>query len=324
MALPVKVKTWQYNNNQSISGSDTNVNGQNVMFAIVSSMLGFGTLPWTHWGSSDGVTANNNSASNLWTDASKIISKTTQKSYMVLENPATGMQVCIHMAFGGDVTWYATIAVSLNGEFGAVGSGGTGTDGTNNTRPTAGDELVLHNNAEFLNSAAVATYRLHVQHSTDAECTRVIVHHNNVAITVWLLEAVSDPITGFTLPVAGMLCSGTGEKFTYANWNDTPRMYGQIGGTNFPMYLTCEGAIGSMVGEHVNFADDDTNEWPLMPMGLLSLSGTHRGRKGSLYDIWWGSTAAGNGNTYPDDATKVLAQFSHMVFPWDGTTPGMS
>jgi hypothetical protein len=320
MALPAFIKTWQFNNNQSISGATTDENGQRVMFAMVSSLLGFVTLPWVHWGSCDCVTANNDSATNLWTDYSKVHCGTT-KSYIVLENPTTGMQVCFWMSHG-TVDWYATVVASLNGEFGAPGSGGTGTDGTTTTRPTAGDEIVMLNNLGFIPSST-STFRVHVQHSTDAECSRVMVHLNNVDVVLMIMDMPSDPIAGFTLPVVGMIFDGTACS-TYAKWNDTPRVYTKIGGDTIALYLTCEGAINAMVGEQVSFADDDTGEWPIMPMGLLSLTGAHRGRKGSLYDIWWGSTAAGNGNTYPDDASKVLAQFDHMVFPWDGTTPGMS
>lgn len=322
MALPVKIKTWQSDNNQTFSGTTANENGQKVMFGIVGSLLGFATLPWTHWGSCDGVTANNDSATNLWVDTGDIVTGVT-RSYMVLENPTNGMQVCIW--FGqGTLTYYATIAVSLNGEFGAAGSGGTGVDGTTTTRPTAGDEIVLLNNSGFLPAAAVATYRLHVQHSSDGECSRVVMHYVNETLLMWILDAVSDPITGFTLPVAGMTFNGTTTQTTYAVWNDLPNMWGQIGGDNFQMYLTCEGAVTSTVGEQINFADDDTGEWPIMPMGLMSKVGSHRGRKGSLYDLWWGSTAAGNGNTYPDDASKAFAQFDHIVYPWDGTTPSTS
>jgi len=67
--------------------------------------------------------------------------------------------------------------------------------------------------------------------------------------------------------------------------------------------------------------DDDTLEWPIMPIGLLSTTGMHRGRKGALYDIWWGSTAAGSGNTYPEDGSNQFVQFGHLIFPWNGSTP---
>ena len=320
MALPTKIKTWQYNVNQTLSGTTPATNTANVLFGIASSMWGFATLPWIHWGSCNGATFNNNVASpNKWVSAANVV----KNSYMVLENPKNGMQVCLHLV--NDNPYTGTFAVSLGGAFGSVGSGGTGTDGSLTNRPTAGDELVFLNNTAFGTGLFVTTYRLHVQHSTDGACTRVVLYLSTVPIHMWIFDEVSNPIPGFTLPVAGIQVSDNStSRCTYGIWNDNANMYGRIGGTNFAMYMTCEGAVTSTVGEQATFADDDTGEWPIMPIGLLSTSGSHRGRKGALYDLWWGSTAAGNGNTYPDDASKTFAQFGHLVFPWNGTTPGIS
>lgn len=318
MALPVLAKTWQYNVNQTLSGTTPGEHMRNVMFKAASTMLGFATLPWIHWGSCDGATANNNSSTNLWIDVGDVI----KNSYMVLENPKNGMQVCLRL--NNDNPYTVTFVVSLGGEFGSVGSGGTGTDGSTTARPTAGDEIVFLDNATFI-SDNVMTFRLHVQHSTDGACTRVILYRSSVPIIFWIFDEVSNPITGFARPVAGMKQSNSNvDQCTYSVWNDAANMWGRISGTNFAMYLTCEGLIAGTLGEQLTSADDDTLARPIMPIGLASLTGSHRGRKGALYDLWWGSSSAGNGNTYPDDATKVLAQFGHLIFPWNGTTPGIS
>ena len=44
-------------------------------------------------------------------------------------------------------------------------------------------------------------------------------------------------------------------------------------------------------------------------------------RLGSVYDLWYGSTAVGQGDTYPNDSTRQFVQFGHFIFPWNGTAP---
>jgi hypothetical protein len=241
-------------------------------------------------------------------------------SWIVLENTVTGMQVCIDYDAG--YLWHGSIIVSLNGEFGAALSGGTGVDGTINGRPTAADEVIMVDGSYFAINA-LYTSKLHVLHSTDGECTMAVLCYNNKVAHCWVLGMPSVPITGWTGPIAGVELSTnwTTSQATYAIWNDAANVVGQIGGDNISCYMTCEGCVGSMVGEQMTYQDDDTLEWPIMPIGLLCTAGAHRGRKGALYDLWWGSTDAGMGNTYPADASNQFVQFDHLIFPWNGSTP---
>jgi hypothetical protein len=48
-----------------------------------------------------------------------------------------------------------------------------------------------------------------------------------------------------------------------------------------------------------------------------------RGRHGEIADLLFGPSSASHGDTYPDDGSRQLVQFGHLVFPWDGSTPSI-
>ncbi len=315
MALPPKVKTWQYDVNQLFSGSAATDTGRNIILAIKNSMKNFVLNPWVVWGSSaTGNFVGNNDGVDRWTDTTAI---GTGNRWIVLENLVTSMQVCFYM-YNNTQTNYVRIIVSPNGEFGAIGSGGTGTDGVAASPPTAGDQHQVYS-AAFVHSS-VYTGKLHVMHSSDGECTRILTTVANVCQLFWLFDMPSSPTTGFTTGIWGAR-AGDANATQYAWWNDTATIYGEVSGDLIGMYVTCEGALTSMVGEYLISQDDDTGEWPIMPMGLLNTVGTHRGRKGSIYDLWWGSTAVAVGTAFPADLSYQFVQFGHIIFPWNGTAP---
>jgi len=319
MALPPKVKTWQYAVNQLISAANWNENGRVTILAIKNSMVGFASNPWVPWGSSNesGLFGNNDGV-DRWTTTADIGSG---NRWIVLENLVTGMQVCFYM-YNGTGTGYVRIFVSPLGGFGAPASGGTGTDGAAATPPTAADQWTAFNGA-FTHSTTL-TFKLHVMHSSDGECTRVVTTTSSICGLLWLFDAPSNPITPWTTPMAVCTGNGSSSATTYAALNDVAPMITRIGSDNIGMYVTCEGATSQMVGEWLTSQDDDTGEWPIMPMGLLSTTGSHRGRKGSVYDLWWGSTAVAVGTAFPDDLTYQFVQLGHVIFPWNGVAPEVS
>ena len=56
-------------------------------------------------------------------------------------------------------------------------------------------------------------------------------------------------------------------------------------------------------------------------MGIVSTTAGSRGRLGTVFDLWYGSKAIGQGDTYPNDTSRQFAQFGHFVFPWNGSIP---
>jgi hypothetical protein len=66
-----------------------------------------------------------------------------------------------------------------------------------------------------------------------------------------------------------------------------------------------------------------SEEYPLLPVGLVSLCTGAHGRHGYIKDLYWGSEqfVAQPGINYPADGTRAWVQFGSLVFPWDLNEP---
>jgi hypothetical protein len=329
MSLPTKDKTWLYNVNQDAGGTGVVLSdNQNCMLKIKNALIGFSSVPWTVWGSCNGAGVfGNNDGVDRWAAIANLVwaAAASNHSWIVLEQAGLGgAQMCIDLSNAGSSI--ITLSWSPGGQFGAGGSGGTGVDGTATARPTAGDELnIISATTWGGNSAAYYTKGLHVMQSSDGQCTRVLLCMANVCSGVWFFEKAKNPITAWTAPyfagAAGSAASA--EVVTYVNWNDSARVYTRYptGTTSVGYYMTSAFYGAATVGENQTYPDDNTLEWPMNSIGLASLTATHRGgRKGEVFDLWWGSTAPQIGATYPEDGTKQFAQFGHLIFPWDGAS----
>lgn len=334
MTLPTLDKTWQFNVNLDAGGTGAQITDNELaMYAIKSSLVGFASSPWVVWGSRDwdgvsGGAAGNNDYVDRWTAPGKLVGAAagSNHAWAVLEQPGLGnAQVCIDIvSANGSVI---NLVFSPGGNFGAAGSGGTGADGTLTARPTAGDEQLLISGASWGgSSSAYYTKGIHVMQSSDGQCTRMAMCIGNVCCGLWIIERAKNPIAAWTTPnFAGAIGAGATEVATYANWNDAARCNSRIGTAAVTFYMTSAFYGSATVGENQTYPDDNSLEWPINSIGLASLTAAHRGgRKGEVFDLYWGSTAVQIGTTYPEDGTKQFAQFGHLVFPWNGTTPKMT
>jgi hypothetical protein len=210
---------------------------------------------------------------------------------------------------------------------GAAGSGGTGADGTGTTRPTAGDEIVMIS-ATYYGPPSTAFYTkgLHVMQSSDGQCTRVLMCRSNICPMLWVLDKAKSPIAAWTAPYfACIRGSSNSEVVTYAGMNDVAACYTKYGATTVTNFMTSTFYGTQALGEAQSNPEDTTQEYPMSAIGLASTTATHRGgRKGTVFDLWWGSGGAPGGTTYPEDGTKQFAQIGHLVFPWNGTTVKIS
>lgn len=57
----------------------------------------------------------------------------------------------------------------------------------------------------------------------------------------------------------------------------------------------------------------------IQPLSLWSATATTKGKYGNVYDLWYGLATAGDGDTYPNDATRLFVQVGAFVYPWDGS-----
>lgn len=320
MALPIPEKTWQFNVNQS----PTSV--ASLAFAIKQSLVGFASNPWTVIGSSNSTTSGMD-AVDRWVSAGNVVTATGAHSWIVLQQSQLNAkyQVCIDM--NGTQTYRGSVIWSPVAGFGTANGG---TNGSTTTRPTAVDEVVLLNNSDILSSDVAS--RLHAVQSTDGLVTRLLIARNGTVENYLAFERPKNPPTGWVMPsvaYAGVSVSG---NFTYARWNEGLRYTGWNNSVlrSFTTTLTSEGYRGSATSNGIralgnsqagSSGNDLNGEWPLCPIAVFSETIGCRGRHGLLYDMWWGSAQAGQGDTYPGDGSNQFAQFGCFVFPWDGSAP---
>ncbi|RLC76830.1 MAG: hypothetical protein DRJ03_27865 [Chloroflexi bacterium] len=319
MALPTKEKTWLYSVNQAVGdGGNVTTANRDFIFKLKEALIGFASNPWTVWGSCDSSNVDNGGGTDYWVDRGDLIWNTAGNahSWIVLKQGGLGANVYLCIDLDRTTTGYQfDLVLALDAPF--------NTDGTTTNRPTTSGNAITRGALYHggYNSSGWTGF-MHVWQSNDGACTRYVLTRSGAVYGFMFIDVVKDPFTAWSPAVVfGQLGDdGTSGHITFQDWNDNARAYGRVG-SNFTMYLTCEG-WSSSVGCEFGVADEDTGEWPIMPIGLASETVGFRGaHKGSLYDMWWGSTVLNTGDTYPDNATKQFVLFDDMVFPWNGSTP---
>ena len=319
MALPTVVKTWQFDLNQMVGGlSSQETCVDDLWLAIKNSLIGFASSPWTVWGSCDSVTAYNDDGTDCWDDASDIVHAQVgvAHSWIVLENAVIGVQVCIDLRYPLTGSYFPNHYLFASWA-------GFNADGTTTTAPTASDRVTVVDDDRVCPPAAF-TGKLHVMHSTDGEETRVLVCYNNQPTVFWCFGMAADRASVWT---TGFLAAKSGDSasmLTYELFNDAANFHTSIDGDVRTLYCTSEMMGTSMLGQSIIYSDDDTGDWPFCSIGLVNTTGVHRGRKGEIVDLWWGSTAVATGTAFPSDASRDFVQFGDMIVPWDGSVPQIS
>ncbi len=328
MALPTKVKTWQYANN--IGGNSwLGSNATDAAFTIVAvkdALCAFSLFPYTVAGSSDGATAGMD-AVDRWVDYADIVLPGGTHSWIVLAQPAfsTNAQLCID--FNSGTGTQATFIWSPTAGF---------TGGTTSARPTATDEKssgvidffwALPGNGGFDN-------RAHVHHADDGKSTRILLC-NSKEVRSWILMDVPQGVpSGWTDPSIFIARGGTGtsvpnENMSMAYWrsNQQVKAEGPVG--DMPMWMSIPGfsTEGTDSGTYVGYdvwvgPDELTGEQPLSQIGVVcrlaeGLSG-QRGWHGTISDLWWTTRTVPGGTGFPEDGSKDFVTFGNMVWAWDG------
>jgi hypothetical protein len=335
MAVPTLDKTWEFKVNTVVAGLGTTaLNNKDYLWKIKEAFVngagvaGSFTTPWTVWGSSNSSTVGNNDGVDRWTTSANVVfNNSGVRSWIVLKNTAIApnFQICIE-AKGFETQRTFRFAISPTTGFGVAGGGD---DGTTSARPTAPDE-VAYNDVDSGVQYAPWSGFLHVMMSDDGECTRMLLARERSGIKAlsafWLFDKTKAPISAWT----DASCftrrgdSADSHMTTYGNFSDNANVRGRIGSDDVTFFCTSEMYASGMVGQNITVPDDQTSEWPIVPMALASETVGHRGvRKGAIYDVWWGSTGVANGDSYPDDGTYQFVQFADMIFPWNGAAPSI-
>lgn len=316
MALPTLTKTWQHNiNNQTPSGSLADNRAQ--LLAIVSALRGFTSSPATiRYSCNSTVAGAPGDGVNRWTSAANLVwaNAGVAHSWMVLFLPGAGVELLLSCE--GSATYGSNLLVATSA------AGFTG--GSTTLRPTAVDEVVLASATLFSNN--LGSQRWSVQRTADGEQTRILICHSNTPQTLICIEKPANATAGWTSPY--VLAVSTSLLFsTLSSVNS--RIACRAAGAQCDLSLTCEGgnATTSSIINSTTYgvqANELSGEWPIAPIGIVGLTPGARGRHGSLVDMWWGSSGASSGDTYPTSAPQ-FAQFGNLIIPWDGvTTPALS
>lgn len=322
MTLPTKVKTWQYsvNNLNTVVPGDTIVTvNQRLLFGIKTALISMATNPWTVVSSSDGVTAG---AGDKWLTSANLNwnSAGSAHSWIVLKQTgvAANYQIMLGCTAGTSTTTYnMSIAVSPSAGF-------TGSSIT--ADPTATDQINLASGALWANGNTIANSVYHVMQSTDGQITRVLITAHGFLSGFWNFERPFNPATGWSNPCIQLLSATgtiTSNAATYTLLNGTANSLFRHVSTNYSAYLTSEGFINTHSGGQLSVAPNDLDhEFSFWPIGIMSTTSGARGRHGGLTDLYWGLPGTHpTGTTFPHTLAHTWAQFSHLIFPWNGTRP---
>ncbi len=323
MGLPTLVKTWQFAVNQTVAAQGSGVaTDQAILYAVKNILSGFGTLPWTVRGSSNSSAAAMD-ATDRWTSAAAVVKAGGAHSWIVLRQTgiATNFELCLdcNSGAGGSIT----VVISPSAGF---------TGGSTTARPTATDEIVLINSTTWCSGQDVQ-HQIHAMQSTDGQCTRLQIWRGGTnQCTFWLFDKPNNPPAGWTNPsVSIALGTSSGIVSSYSNLQGSSNFRGR-GSATFNMFATGENA--QAVGNSIVAADaslglgsvpnDFDAAWPFYPIGIGSSQASHRGRHGSLFDLWWRPNAVNDADTFPNNAaTRQFVAMANLIHPWvgDSTVP---
>lgn len=329
MALPRLQQTWQFNTNQQVgSWSSTLAANQSAMYALKQSLRNFSSSPWAVWGSCNGRLSTpsfgNGDGIDYWLNQTNDVlwAASGNHSWIVLEQVGLGAHASICIDLLSASSWLATVVFSPSAGFGSAHGG---TNGSAAARPQASDELVLLSAGAWGGYNGSYTWRLNVMQSANGACTRVAMFRNSNCCGFWLLDKAKNPVSTWDTPAVGVVlgASDTATSVaTYANLSSAANVKGRMAGDACTYYLTYEAYGTTAIPSGRSSPDDDTGEWAIFPAGLLQAGSLrHRGRKGELYDFWWASDWTAGGDTYPEDGSNVLCQFTDVILPWDGSVP---
>jgi hypothetical protein len=322
--MPYTTRTWNFSvNNVVLTSGSTNgfTTGRRILFQIIGILTTTGI--WTVVGSSDGSSASMTDGVNRITAETSIVYATTTatgaKSWIILRNSLLGVDMLISGYTNSTSNPRHSVYLSKTGF-----SGGTAT-----ALPTAADAIAMADRSTtggLDGSTGTSAYQsvIHAMWTADGKSTRVISMVAGLPTTLWMVEEPDNKTSGWTWPLCDISFSSSG-ILTEVNYNRqstaTVRVQTRINSIVASHWLSAEFAGGNSL-----IPNDVDASYPVCRMGAVAYTAGARGRHGDIVDMWWGTAdaTAVMGSTYPADGTRQLAQFGHIVFPWNGTTPVIS
>jgi hypothetical protein len=327
MAVPAQSKTWQFNVNQSMAATGTVIgNMRAILRTIKNSMTAFGTLPWTVSGSSDATTSGMDGTDRWSADNKLIWSGTVAFSWIVLRQTGVAAKYEILIALNITNANGAQLSAYMSSSAG-FGVANGGTDGSTTTRPTATDEVTLLSGIWADNTGGNLSYKLHVQQSTDGQCTRALLCTSGKTVSFWLFDKPANPISAWTHPAIGCVAGSANSAASiclYTQFNDTALIGFRQGSTNGTLFCATTFNALSCIGEQLSVANDLSSDWGFYPITFVSATVGLRGKWGEVFDLYWGqSTGLTGGDQYDGSGSKTWTYFECFNIPWDGSTTAL-
>jgi len=324
MALPVLTKTWQISPNNTItSAGSVLLTDSRVWWTIKEQLIGFGTLPWTVRGSSNGTTAGMD-AVDRWVTETDIVKNFagSAHSWIVLRQTgiATNFEICIDANHSAG--WLGTFVVSPSAGF---------TGGSTTARPTATDEMILLNTTTW-GSQFDGQHQIHAWQSTDGASTIVQVWRSGTNQSLFLLLCKpNDPVTGWSNPSFSAVVANNGNAIAapYSTfWTSSGA--GPVRGRapSGIIFINFGGEAitnaGNPAAISLNAASTFSGEWPFFPIGGSTFTSPNNSRLGVVPDLWWKANAINDGDTFPNNpSVRQFVAAGGFIFPWLGDATQM-
>ncbi len=326
MALPTPAKTWVIDPCNSVAYSTTKIEQvATIMLAIKNSLLTMSGV--TVKGSCNGTTGAMDgvdrwaSATDVSTQAS---SATAAQSWIVLDLANMGGAELL-------LTNHSTVAGNFGVQFspgGLYAAAGTATH-----KPTATDDQNMaatpSNGGGLQTSAGLVTQLWSTWLASDGSALAFAVAAGGAWQGMMVLQLVTSRVSVGTFspaavglrltPAAGGVFSSWGTAQAYCRLNPGGGAVNVIG------FLGAEGVKNGIVGSQLtSIAELQGSAHNMFQVSLWSETATARGAVGVLVDLWAGNTGAADGDTYPNDTSRLFVQFGDLILPWDGSSVVMT
>ncbi len=324
MSLPSKVKTWQYSNNNAQGNTGTLLgDARATMRQLKNSLITFGTLPWTVRGSSNSV-ASGMDLTDRWSSDANLVFAAGAHSWIVLRQTGISAKFEFCIDLNNATQSNATVVVSGAAGFGTANGG---TDGSTSARPTATDEIVLLAAATWNGNPGVTSlFQVHVQQSTDGECTRIYVTQSQVCVTFAVFDKPQNPISAWSSPWFATFRGATTVTtscalFTQLNDNSIASFKPQSGVVAGNLYFaTTFMNSGAAVGQRISVPHDVSGGRPFTPITLVSDTPGVRGVWGEVYDMYFCDDQLTKATQFDSSPSRQWTYMKDVVVPWDGST----
>lgn len=323
MALPTKVKTWTIDPcNRETCATLLEAVGD-VMLGIKNALkLGSGV---TVKGSCNGTTGAMDGV-DRWT-----VSTDVQTRF----NGTAGAQswIVLDLANMGGVELLLTYNATSQQGFSFYFSPGGNyvAAGTATHKPTATDEVTIQSTSSIMSTSATNDRLWTTWFASDGSALRFAIAEAGVFTCFLVLETVTNRFStagNFSPAVVGFsIGTQVGHTGAFGVWG-SPRPACRVNpgvAVNISGFFGTEGyGTGIAPSQQTNVAENQGGGHNLYHVSMHSTTATARGPVCNFIDLYCGNVGATDGDTYPNDTTRLWMQISDFITPWDGSAVAMT